>query len=81
MINRLMPNLAARGHKLLAYASQSDSSAVVLVDKQDQDVTRFVTWRMNREGDTFLGHYHKSIEEARVDFLDRVNWGVSHARA
>lgn len=46
-------------------------SGVVLA-KRDTEYQPYVTWMINRDGDTYWGHYFNTEEEAAMDWADRV---------
>lgn len=45
---------------------------IVLVHLTHNTVSPYVTWQMNiKDGDTYWGHYHQTLEEATAEFYER----------
>ena len=45
--------------------------AIVLADCGAARYHRYATWKMNKDGETFWGHYFHTIVEAAQDFAER----------
>lgn len=44
----------------------------VVLAKWDDNITPYVTWRIESTGCAYWGHYHKTYEAARKNFLERI---------
>jgi hypothetical protein len=45
--------------------------SIILVFLPWNNVTPFVTWAENEKGQTFWGHYHRTLAAALEDFTER----------
>jgi len=53
------------------YTSPADARIVVLCRLPDNRPTPFATWRVDSQGYCHWGHYARTLEEAKADFLAR----------
>ena len=64
-------NTLQNGAIVLEDYTAPDETGVVLAF-WNRKVHPYVTWRTDKEGNTFLGHYFKTFEEAAFDLRKRV---------
>lgn len=57
--------------KLKNGATIIDTNGQVVLANWQGHGRPFVTWRLDQQGNTFLGHYYASLIEAVVDFQER----------
>jgi hypothetical protein len=58
------------GAVVLHFLRRSEDKQIVLAC-WDGNHHRFVTWRLDKEGNTFLGHYFDNITDATNDLYQR----------
>jgi hypothetical protein len=58
------------GATALHFLQRSDDKQLVLACWDDHH-HRFVTWRLDKDGNTFLGHYFDNINDAMNDLMTR----------
>jgi hypothetical protein len=64
-------NTLRNGAQVIAvYKSEMNDRRTVLA--QWEGPHPYVTWRLDDEGNTFLGHYFATLDEAVTDFKKRV---------
>lgn len=52
-------------------ARKTEPDAIILVYLPWNTFTPFVTWQEGRDGTTFWGHYHRTLDAALEDFNAR----------
>jgi hypothetical protein len=64
-----MVRMLKNGAKVLKSFWDRPNGSIVLCSWKDD--AEFVTWRIDDEGNAFLGHYFETYGEAFRDFMDR----------
>lgn len=61
------------GAKIVGYLAHADTNKrVVFCEWPENDsVLKYVTWRVDEEGNAFWGHYFSDRELAKTDFVER----------
>jgi hypothetical protein len=61
----------ANGATIIAIKSCDTGSNKIVLCIQPEHIYQYVTWLMDEDENTYLGHYFFSIQEAVKDFNDR----------
>lgn len=62
-------------HKVLAIAQMDlilmASAECIALCRIEANPDPYVTWKVDSAGNCFLGHYFRTLEEAKTDFIQR----------
>ena len=60
------------GSVVAFYSGSYPTYIGVVLAKLDQSYSKYATWWIYKDGNTTTGHYHQDLNEANVDFDERV---------
>jgi len=59
------------GATIIAIKSSNTESRKIVLCLQPEHLYQYVTWLMDEDGNTYLGHYFLNIKDAAQDFHGR----------